>query len=81
MTVAQAIQILHMHKHETRGIGKAPGRRWRPPPTLNEQGASILRKLNAFERSRKLGEAQKAKDREQWALRRGSGHARRGPSN
>jgi hypothetical protein len=28
MTAAQAIHVLHMHKKEARGIGKAPGVRW-----------------------------------------------------
>ena len=47
MSVEQALQLLHMHKHAARGIGKAPGKRWRPPRTLDdpEIRAGILVKL------------------------------------
>lgn len=30
MSAAQAIHILHMTKHRREGIGKAPGKRWKP---------------------------------------------------
>jgi hypothetical protein len=52
MTVAQAIHVLHMHQHAVRGIGKAPGKRWRPPPSLDDPGMreGIMRKLEMFAR-------------------------------
>ena len=53
MTVDQAIHLLHMHKHQVHGVGKRPGARWRPPPTLEAQKPSILRKLSAFANRRR----------------------------
>ncbi len=57
MTAAQAIHLLHMHQHRVHGIGKAPGKRWREPPTLAEVTESILRKIEAIERGRWRGGA------------------------
>jgi len=53
MTAAQAIHLLHMHKHRARGIGKPPGRIERPPD-MDEIRASILRKIAAIKRARVL---------------------------
>ena len=54
MTVFEALQLLHMHKHQVHGIGRAPGKRWRPSPTLNDPAIRerILRKLEMVERQR-----------------------------
>jgi hypothetical protein len=55
MTVGQAIHLLHMHKHAVKGIGRAPGKSWRPPPSLDDPGMreGILRKLELIERMRR----------------------------
>ncbi|MBT2188146.1 hypothetical protein [Sphingobium nicotianae] len=55
MTAAHAIQLLHMHKHQVRAMGKRPGL---PPhrPGLDEVRASILRKIEAIERHEKRQE-------------------------
>ncbi|HEX8365441.1 MAG TPA: hypothetical protein VF603_09180 [Allosphingosinicella sp.] len=79
MTFAQVVHLLHMHKHEALGLGKAPGVRWRPPPTLAELAPGIWRKLQAFERDRTRGEEEIARDEAEWAKRRGSRQARRAP--
>jgi hypothetical protein len=76
MTFAQVIQVLKMNRHRLHGLGKAPGKRWRPPPTLDELAPGIWRKFMALEASWAMSEDEKAKDREEWALRRGSGQAR-----
>lgn len=73
MTVGQVIQILHMHKHVAHGIGKAPGVRWTPPKTLAEVTPSILRKFESVLWARELREEEKARDRKEWARRRGEG--------
>lgn len=59
MTVSQAIHLLHMHKHQARGIGKRPGRaaQFPDPDALR---ASILRKIAAIERADALGEKRRA---------------------
>jgi hypothetical protein len=71
MTVAQAIHLLHMHKHKVHRLGKAPGKRWKPPPTLEELKPGILRKLDIWLASKEIGEEQRARDEAAWALRRG----------
>lgn len=70
ISAAEAIHILHMHKHEARGMGRRPGL---PPrrPTFEEVRPGIVAKVEAIRRARTLSEADKARDREQWALRRG----------
>lgn len=73
MTVEQAIHLLHMHKHKVHGIGKAPGRSWRRPRTLDEVRDSILRKLSAFERARRRDPADSARWEEECAARRRRG--------
>jgi hypothetical protein len=73
MTVAQAIHLLHMHKHEVRGVGKRPGLQC-GPPDLDAVRASILRKIDAIEAARAakaaLGPAVVARDRRDWARQR-----------
>jgi hypothetical protein len=49
MTTAQAIHLLHMHKHGVLGIGKRPGR-LAGPPDMDEVRKSILRKIEAIAR-------------------------------
>lgn len=49
MTAAHAIQLLHMHKHQVRALGKRPGRQ-AGPPDIEAVRASILRKIEAIER-------------------------------
>ena len=71
VTFEQALHLLHMHKHQVHGLGKAPGRKWRPPPTLEERKPSILRTWNAMLRGDRLSEDVKAGDRAEWARRRG----------
>lgn len=77
MTFSEAIHLLHMNKHRLHGTGKAPGKSWRPPPTLEELMPGIWRKMEAFERSLRMSEEEKAKDEREWARRRGSGQARK----
>ncbi|HYG29861.1 MAG TPA: hypothetical protein VD887_06575 [Allosphingosinicella sp.] len=72
MTFAQVVHLLHMHKHAALGLGKAPGVRWRPPPTLAELAPGIWRKLQAFERDRTRGEEEIGRDEAEWAERRDS---------
>jgi hypothetical protein len=69
MTVEQALQLLHMHKHEVRGIGKAPGERWRPPPTLDELAPGIIRRWNSWLAAREVDEEARARDEAEWARR------------
>jgi hypothetical protein len=71
VSAEQAIHLLHMHKHQVLGIGKAPGKRWRRPRTLDEMRGSIMRKIEAIRNAEHLGEADKARDREEYARRRG----------
>jgi hypothetical protein len=49
MTTAQAIHLLHMHKHAVHGLGKRPGR-LAGPPDMDEVRKSILRKIEAIAR-------------------------------
>lgn len=70
MTVMEALQLLHMHKHQVRGIGKAPGKRWQPPKTLDDVGDSILRRLDMFLAAKDVSDEQRARDEEEWARRR-----------
>jgi len=52
MTVGEAIQLLRLHRYEVHQVGKRPGH-WRRPRSLDEVRDSILRKLAAFDRSRR----------------------------
>jgi len=47
MTTAQAIHLLHMHKHGVLGIGKRPGR-LAGPPDMDAVRKSIMRKIEAI---------------------------------
>lgn len=51
MTAAHALHLLHMHKHQVRGVGKRPGLRAREPD-IEDVRAEILRKVEALERHR-----------------------------
>ena len=70
MSVAQALQILHMHKHRVHGLGKARGKRWVRPASLEDPAIreSIIRKLELFV---KTDREQLARDQREWAARRG----------
>ena len=54
--------------------GRAPRKRWRPPPSLDDPAIreSILRKFEMVERQRQaeLGDEQRAADEAGWARRR-----------
>lgn len=63
MTADQAIHILHMHKHQARGMAGAPGKSWRPPPTFEQARPGILRKVKAILQARELSDEDKARDR------------------
>jgi hypothetical protein len=70
MSFMDAMQLLHMHKHQVHGIGKAPGRRWQPPKTLAEMKPAILRKLERLLAAEEVGDEQRAADEAEWARRR-----------
>jgi hypothetical protein len=71
MSVEQVIHILHMHKHQVHGLGRAPGVREPPrPKTLDEVRPSMLRKLSAFMHAREMKTADKERDRREYARRR-----------
>jgi hypothetical protein len=74
MTAEQAIHLLHMHKYQVRGIGKAPGLPERQP-TFDEVGAYFARTLGARERAATIDARTKARDRREWARRREKGGA------
>jgi hypothetical protein len=67
MTAADAIHLLHMHKHQVHRIGKRPGLRAREPD-IEEVRAEILRRVAAMERADKR---RLAADEAEWARRRG----------
>lgn len=69
ITVEQAIRIVQLHRNEVHGVGRKAGR-WRRPRALDEVKASILRKLEAIERARGLGEAERAADAREYRRRR-----------
>lgn len=73
ITVAEALQLLHMHKHAVRGVGGRPGAVERAPD-WEAVRASILRKIERIERSRdaeaRRGPAVLAGDAREWARRR-----------
>lgn len=66
---AERMHCLHMHQHETDGIGARPGGYARPRP-MEEVYAAILSKIEAIEAGEQLNEAVKEEDRREWALRR-----------
>ena len=73
MTAAQAIHLLHMHKHQMHGIGGRPGGAGRPK-SLEELKPGILRKLERIEAMRlaeqKLDARTRTQDRREWERRR-----------
>jgi hypothetical protein len=72
-----ALQLLHMHKHQVRGLGRAPGKRWRAPRTLDEVAPSIMRKLGMVEAARGVSAEQRTADEAAWAARRAGDDAGR----
>jgi hypothetical protein len=60
MTTAQAIHLLHMHKHGVLGIGGRPGRLGRPPD-MDEIRKSIMRKIDAIATHDEREKARKAR--------------------
>ena len=74
MTVAQAVHLLHMHKHQVHGLGKAPGKHWKRPQSLDDPGVreAILRKLEMVLATQEVDQAQRAQDEAEWARRRPS---------
>jgi hypothetical protein len=74
MSVAEALQVLHMHKHQVKGIGGRPGRV--PGKASMEEVCGEIRRLLRPSGARASAEEKAAGERE-WAKRRGSGQARR----
>ena len=72
MSFADAVHLLHMHKHQVHGIGKAPGKRRRWPPSLDDPGVRerIVRKLSLVVSAREVSDAQRAADEAEWERRR-----------
>jgi hypothetical protein len=56
LTADQAIHLLHMHKHQVRGIGKRPGL-VPQPPDIEDIRASVLRQVAAIKRKTALDES------------------------
>ena len=73
MTAAEAIHLLHMHKHQVHALGKPPGKSWRVPPTMDQVRDSILRKIAAIERAEAIPPEQRAADEAAYAARRWRG--------
>ena len=67
MTVDHAIHLLHMHKHQVHRMGGRPGLRAREPD-IEVVRADILRKVEAMKRH---DPERLARDRKEWARRRG----------
>mgnify|MGYP006197458073 FL=1 len=80
MTAADAIQLLHMHKHQVHKLGKAPGVRWRRPPSFEEVAPRILRKVQAVVAAQQLDAATRAADAREHARRRFDPEAETGES-
>jgi hypothetical protein len=72
MTVQEAIQLLHMHKHAVRGIGKAPG-----GPKLvaspAEIAAALERRIETFASEMALSKEEKARFKRECAKRSSTG--------
>jgi hypothetical protein len=69
MKTADAIHLLHMHKHQVKGIGRRPGLPEREP-TFEEVGAWFTRALEALARSERLSEAARKRAEADYARRR-----------
>jgi hypothetical protein len=67
--IQDMFQCLWMHQHRTARIGRPPRRTARP---MDPQGAyrRILKCVEAVERGEMLGEAQRSRDRKEYARRR-----------
>ena len=72
MAAADAIQLLRLHSHAVRGIGKRSGPR-QHEPAIEDVRADILRKIEAMKRGQAASAMSKARDAAQWARRRGPG--------
>ena len=72
MDVAQAIRLLHMHKHKVLGIGKAPGRQRLPTTNMGDPRirASIARKVAIIKAGDAIPPEVLAADRRTYARRR-----------
>jgi hypothetical protein len=74
MSVDQALQVLHMHKHQVKGIGGRPGL-LPGKASMEEVRGAIARFLKTKKAT--VSAAEKARAEREWALRRGPGQARR----
>jgi len=72
MDVAQAIHVLHMHKHGVLGIGKAPGLQSLPTVNMGNPAIreSIARKVRAIKAGENIAPAVRAADARAYARRR-----------
>lgn len=75
MTAAQAIHLLHMHKHHVHGVGQGPHTRLLSP--LDEAAANLEKAIRVVMGRDALDPVKKAREERAWALRRHSGQARR----
>ncbi len=71
MDVAQAIRLLHMHKHGVLGLGGKPGR-WRRPKGIEHHRESIRRKVAAIIAARDIPPEARAADARAYKRRRGA---------
>jgi hypothetical protein len=69
MSVDQALHLLHMPKHKVAGLGGRPGRAERLPK-MEDVRRSIARTIEAVDRARGRSDADKARQRREWELRR-----------
>lgn len=67
-TFGQAMQLLYLHRHRVRGIGK-PMRRAAHPP-IEEVHAQLLRRIEAAERGARIPGPEMEAARRDWAARR-----------
>lgn len=72
MDTAQAIHLIHMHKHGVLGIGRAPGERWRPPRGIEAVSESIRRKVEIIRAGSDIPPEARAADARAYAARRRS---------
>jgi len=61
------------------GFGRAPGKHWKPPPSLDDPGVreAILRKLEMVLATPEVSAEQRAQDEAEWARRRSDRGANR----
>ena len=69
MTVAEAIHLLHVHKHSVYGIGGRPGRTAGRVP-MEEVRDEILHKLEVIRPAERRDAGVKARAEREWAARR-----------